>query len=45
MTLSELQDWTGQLDPTIAFLLMGSLFLVASVAGWHVSNLILWLRH
>jgi hypothetical protein len=42
--VSGLENWIDSLDPKVAFLVMGGVFLIASVAGWYVGDLILWLR-
>jgi hypothetical protein len=42
--MNAIQNWIDQLDPEIAFLLMGAVFLVVSVAGWYVGEAILWVR-
>jgi hypothetical protein len=42
--MSSLQNWIDQLNPLVAFLVMGGVFLVASVAGWYGGDLILQLR-
>ena len=36
--LNSLQDWMNTLDPKLAFLLMSSVFLVASTTGWYVAR-------
>jgi hypothetical protein len=41
--MNALQNWI-QLDPAIAFLLMATVFLVVSVAGWYIGEAILWVR-
>jgi len=42
--MNDLQNWIDQLDPLVAFAAMGGVFLVASVAGWYVGDLMLWAR-
>jgi hypothetical protein len=32
------QDWINSLNPMVAFLLMGGLFLFAGTGGWYVAN-------
>lgn len=44
MTLILLILLIDQLDPAIAFLLMGTVFLVMSVAGWYIGEAIVLLR-
>jgi hypothetical protein len=41
--MSYLQDWIDQLDPMIAFLVMGSAFLIGGLGGWYAGEIILWL--
>ena len=33
-----MQDWIDNLNPMLAFLLMSSMFLVASTTGWYAAN-------
>lgn len=42
--MNEIQNWIDQLDPAIAFPLMGTVFLIVSVAGWYIGGAIVWLR-
>jgi hypothetical protein len=41
--MSALQNWIDQLDPMIAFLVMGSAFLIGGLGGWYAGEIILWL--
>ena len=41
--MSYLQNWIDQLDPMIAFLVMGSAFLIGGLGGWYAGEIILWL--
>ena len=42
--MNYLQNWIEQLNPLAAFPSIAMLFLIASIAGWYVGNLIQWLR-
>jgi hypothetical protein len=42
--MSFMQNWIDQLNPMAVFPSIAILFLVASIAGWYVGNLIQWLR-
>jgi len=42
--MSYMQNWVDQLNPAAAFPSIGIIFLIASIAGWYVGNLIQWLR-
>jgi hypothetical protein len=42
--MNYLQNLIDQLNPTAALPSIAILFLIASIAGWYVGNLILWLR-
>jgi hypothetical protein len=42
--MTDVQNWIDQLDPMAAFFAMGGAFLIVSVAGWYVGDVILWLR-
>ena len=40
----EFSDVAHQLNPMAAFLMLGLIFLIASIAGWYTGNLVQWLR-
>ena len=42
--MNYLQNWIEQLNPLAAFPSIAMLFLIASIAGWYVGNLIQWFR-
>jgi hypothetical protein len=42
--MNYLQNWIEQLDPLASLSSIGMLFLIASIAGWYVANLIQWFR-
>jgi len=42
--MSYMQNWVDQLNPVAAFPSIAIVFLIASIAGWYVGNLIQWLR-
>jgi hypothetical protein len=42
--MSYMQNWVDQLNPVAAFPSIAIIFLIASIAGWYVGNLIQWLR-
>jgi hypothetical protein len=37
-------QWVEHLNPTVSLLSLAIPFLIASIAGWYVGNLLLWLR-
>ena len=39
-----LQNWIDQVNPMAALPSKAILFLIASIAGWYVGNLLQWLR-
>jgi hypothetical protein len=40
-----LQNWIDQVNPMATLPSIAILFLIASIAGWYVGNLLQWLRH
>jgi hypothetical protein len=40
----EFSDVAYQLNPMAAFLILGLIFLIASIGGWYTGNLVQWLR-
>jgi hypothetical protein len=43
-TMNYLENWIEQLNPLAALPSIAILFLIASIAGWYVGNLIQWFR-
>jgi hypothetical protein len=39
-----LQNWIDQVNPMAALPSIAILFLIASIVGWYVGNLLQWLR-
>jgi hypothetical protein len=42
--ITDIQNWIDNLDPMLAFLVMGGLFLVCSISGWYVGNVLLQIK-
>jgi hypothetical protein len=42
--MNYLQNWTEQLNPLASLPSIAMLFLIASIGGWYVGNLIQWFR-
>jgi hypothetical protein len=42
--MSYMQNWVDQPNPVAAVPSIAIIFLIASIAGWYVGNLIQWLR-
>jgi hypothetical protein len=42
--MSYMKNWVDQLNPVAAVPSIAIIFLIASIAGWYVGNLIQWLR-
>ena len=41
----EFSDVAHQLNPMAVFLILGLIFLIASIGGWYTGNLVQWLRN
>jgi len=42
--MADIQNWIDQLEPATAFLVMGGVFLITSIAGWYAGDAILWIQ-
>lgn len=42
--MNYLQSWIEELNPLASLLSIAILFLIATIAGWYVGNLIQWFR-